>query len=47
MCIWVSFPMLAGNGDGMLRAALGIAFLTAVKNLYRNCEPFKLRISAA
>jgi hypothetical protein len=35
------------NGDGILRAALEIAFLSAVKNLYRNFEPFILRFSAA
>ena len=39
--------LMPSNGDGMLRAALGTTFLSAVKNLNRNCKPFKLCIFAA
>jgi len=40
------FPTLGGNGGGMLRAALGTAFLSAVTNLNRNYKPFRLLITA-
>jgi len=38
---------VATNGGGILRAALEIAFLSAVTKLYRKYEPFKLLVTAA